>query len=271
MNGTEFVYGKVKGGCMMFKKVSIFCLVFLVLVGCGGGNIGGGGTGGGNTAGQAQGVYSGTASNGDSFESIVLPNDKFYGLYGMNSGNVFTVYGMITGQGTSNSGTYTAASVTDFYYTGATYSGSLAASYVQGSSLNGTLNEPSGVGQITFTGSALPASSFNYNTPASLSDISGSWTGTLLDGTTTTVTINSSGTVSGSSGGCAFSGTVAADSSNKNFFDVSLTFGGAPCLLPNQTASGVGVYYLLPDGVTHQLVAGVTVGISAGTVFFAQR
>jgi len=198
----------------------------------------------------------------------VLPNDKFYGIYGTVSGNVLLLYGMVTGQGASSSGTYT-ATLTDFLYTGVVYTDSLTAAYVPNSSVNGTIAE-NGT-QITFTGTTLPASSFNYDTPASLSAISGTWTGTLLNGAPTTVTISASGSVSGASQGCSFSGTVAPDSSNKNFFDVSLTFGGNPCALPNQTASGIGVEYLLSDGVTQQLLAGVTVGTSEGTVFVATR
>lgn len=258
-------------GVTVLKGVSIFSVVSLLLIGCGGsgGSYGnGGGGGGGNTTGQAQGSYSGTSSNGYTFETIVLPNDKFYAIYGTVSGNVFLIYGMITGQGTSGSGTYT-ANVTDFFHTGTINSGSITATYMPGSSLNGTLTE-NGT-NITFTGASLAASTFNFYTQASISAISGTWTGSLMDGTATTVTISSNGNVGGSSSGCSFSGTVVADSSNKNFFDVSLTFGGSPCSLPNQTASGIGVDYLLSDGVTHQLLAAVTVGTSAGTVFVAQR
>jgi hypothetical protein len=254
-----------------FKKVCTICVVALMVVwtGCGGGYSGGGGGGGGtNYAGQAQGVYTGTSSNGYSFESIVLPNDKIYGIYGTVSGNVFTVVGMVTGQGTSGNDTFTASTVTDFYYTGAVNTGSLTATDVPGSSINGTLTE-SGT-STTFSGTAPPSSSFNYNTPASVSDITGTWTGTLLDGTSTTVTINSNGSLSGSSSSCSFTGTVTADSSNKNFFDVSLTFG-ASCTSPNQTATGIAVYSLLPDGVTHELLAGVTAGTSFGTLFIADR
>ncbi len=255
----------------MFKKRSIFCVVSLMLVGCGG-NYGsssnGGGGGGGNYTGQAQGVYSGTSSAGNSFYTIVLPNDKFYGIYGTLTSSGLLIAGLITGQGTSGSTTYT-ASVTDFLYTGSVTSGSLSGSYVPGSSVNGTLTENAST--ATFTGTSLAASTFNYSTPASLSAISGTWTGKLLDGMTTTVTISSSGTVTGSSSGCSFSGTVAADSSNKNFFDVSLTFAGSPCAFPNQTATGVGVEYLLSDGVTHQLLAAVTSGTTFGTVFAAER
>jgi len=257
-----------------FKKLCTVCVVALmvVLTGCGGGSYSGGTSGGGggtNYTGQAQGVYSGTSSNGYSFESIVLPNDKFYGIYGTVSGNVLSIFGMVTGQGTSGNNTFTASTVTDFVYTGTTNTGSLTATDVPGSSINGTLTE-NGT-PITFTGTALPSSSFNYNTSASVSDITGTWTGSLLDGMSTTVTINSNGSLSGSSSGCSFTGTVTADSSNKNFFDVSLTFGASPCSLPNQTATGIGVYYLLSDGVTHQLLAGVTMGTSFGTVFAAQR
>lgn len=163
-------------------KVLLVCAGSLILAGCGGGGSsissgGGGGGGGGNTTGQAQGVYSGTSSNGYSFDTIVLPNDKIYAIYGTTSGNALLLFGLISGQGTSVSGSYT-ASVTDFFYTGATNNASLTASYVPGSSLNGTLTE-NGT-NITFTGTSLPASSFNYNTPASLSAISGTCFGPVL-------------------------------------------------------------------------------------------
>jgi hypothetical protein len=253
----------------MLKKMGTLCAIAVMLVGCGsiynGASNGSGGT---NYTGQAQGVYSGISSNGYTFETIVLPNDKFYAIYGTISGSVFFVDGMMTGQGTSGSTTFT-ASVTDFFNTGSINSGSITANYVAGSSLNGTLTESGNM--VTFTGTPLAASSFAYSTPASVSAISGNWAGTLLDGMSTTVTISSSGSVTGSSSGCSFTGTVTPDSSNKNFFDVSLTFGGSPCAAPNQTASGIGVNYLLSDGVTHQLLAAVTVGTSLGTVFFAQR
>jgi len=254
----------------MLKNVLILFALFLMLGGCGisySGN-GGGGGGGGNYAGQAQGVYSGTTTSGYTFSTIVLPTDKFYAIYGTVSGNTLLLTGLVTGQGTSGNGTYT-ASVTDFTHTGAISSGNVSANYVAATSLNGTLTESGNA--ITFTGTAEPASSFTYNTSASLSAITGTWTGTLLDGMSTTGTINSNGSVSGSSSGCSFSGTVAPNSSNKNFFDVSLTFGPSPCSLPNQTATGIAVEYLLSDGVTHQLLVAVTVGTTFGTVFAAVR
>ena len=43
------------------------------------------GGGGGSTTGLAQGVYSGTSSTGVTFDTIVLPNDKFYAIYGIGA------------------------------------------------------------------------------------------------------------------------------------------------------------------------------------------
>jgi hypothetical protein len=128
--------------------------VLLFNAGCGGNGGGSSSNNNNNSAStKAQGVYYGTTSLGATFESIVLPNDKLYALYGITSGNTFLVYGLITGQGTSNNGSYT-ASLTDYYYTGTTFAGSLTAAYMVGSSLNGSYSE-SGQSE-TFTGSASP-------------------------------------------------------------------------------------------------------------------
>ena len=258
----------------MEKRCVLICVFALVLNGCGGGGVAtsntsaGANTGSQSTVGQAQGVYSGNSSAGSYFESIVLPSDMVYALYGTLSNNTFLVSGMITGQGTSNNGTYS-AQVKDFFLTSAGVSGSLSGTYVAGSSFNGTLTE-SGSGAVSFTGAPLSSASYNYNMAAQVSTIVGSWNGDLLDGTSATVTVNSDGSFAGTNLGCLFSGTVVADSSEKNFFDVTIRFGGSPCVLANQSASGIGVSYLLPNGVTRQLIFAGTAG-SFGTVFIAAK
>ena len=255
----------------MIRVIPLYVLVCVIGFGCGSSYSGGGTSGNGGTTnytGQAEGVYSGTSSSGYTFYSIILPTDKFYGVYGTTTGNAFYVYGILSGQATSSKDSFT-ANVTDYLSTGQTLSDTLTATDVPGQSVNGTITE-NGT-PVTFSGTALATSSFNYNTAASVGAISGAWNGSLLDGMTTAVTINSNGTVSGNSSGCSFTGTITADASGKNFYDVSITFGSSPCAFPNQTATGVGVYYLLSDGVTHQLLAGVTLGNAEGTVFFAQR
>jgi hypothetical protein len=252
------------------------CLLFvsLTLLSCGGGSSPTNQNSGTNpsTTGQAQGVYEGTTSTGYAFDGIDLPNDTFYAIYGNMLGNVLYVCGMATGQGTSGSTNYT-ASETDFDYCGGSqvvYSGSVTAAYTQGVSMNGSITENGNT--ETFTATVPPSSQFSFSTAASLSSVSGTWNGSLTDGESATVTIDSLGNVNGvSSDGCSFSGTITADTSNKNFFDVSITMGGSPCLFANQGASGIGVDYLLSDGTTTQLIAGVSSASSFGIVFAAQR
>lgn len=244
--------------------------VTIVLNGCGGGNKTSNNSSSGNssTPGQAQGVFKGTASTGADFYSIILPNDKFYAIYGSIVGNVLYIDGMMTGQGASNNGKYS-GSVTDFYSNGVSYAGSVSATYVAATSISGTVTENNA--NVTFSANAFPTSDFNYGTSATLTNVVGTWTGFLLDGSTAVVNINSNGSFVGSNAGCSFSGTVTPDSSGKNFFDVSITYGASPCVFANQTQSGIAVDYLLSDGVTHQLVAGVASGTSSGNVFIANR
>lgn len=277
----------------MHKNILLLCGVSLMLIGCGanynsnasgGGGSGSGGSGSGgsgsgsgggvsqSTASLNDGVYSGIASSGDTFWAMILPNNAVYGIYATANGSQLLLDGMIFGQGTMNSSTYT-ASVTDLPYAGSVKSGTFSASGFSGASMDGTLTEGGTV--TTVDAVSVMGSIWDYGaifqSPALLSAISGSWTGTLLDGMTTTVTISSTGGLTGSSSGCSFTGTIVPDSSKTNFFDVSLSFGGSPCAFPNQTATGIGVDYLLSDNVTNQFLVVVTVGNSAGTVFAAER
>ncbi len=239
--------------------------ITLIMTGCGGGNGNSGIRTSGNstsTAGEAQGVYSGTAQGGYTFEAVVLPNDKFYALHGTTSGNTFSIDGMMAGQGVSDHGTFN-GTVTD--YTSLPISGNLTATYVPGTTITGTITAV-GV-NMPFSAAAIP--SFNFNTAARISDISGNWTATLLDGSSAAGTIASDGSFSATTAGCSITGKLTPDTA-KNFFNASLTFGASPCLLPNQTATGVAVYFPISNGAAHQLVmAGVSGNL--GTAFVATR
>lgn len=67
------------------------------------------------------------------------------------------------------------------------------------------------------------------------------------------ITIIAAGQIMPVGPGCSYSGTITPDA-EKNFFNVSITFGSAPCNPANQTISGVALEMLLPDGVTRQLL-----------------
>lgn len=255
----------------MLKSVVTFAAMALPLVGlsgCGGSG-GGGGSSAPATQSAAQGVYHGTLSNGASETTILLEDGSFWSMYGVVSGNVFGVMGITTGTGTSSNGTFT-TSYTDFPAPGnVPIKGSGSGTYT-GTTLLGTNTEN---GQsFTFNLVAPQATTYDYNAPANISAVTGSWTGQLLDGGTATVNIQASGALTGtSSRGCSFTGTIAPRPSGKNIFNISVTFGAAPCALPNQTASGIIVTYATGSGTT-QLAGGlVTPTKSAASAFFAVR
>jgi hypothetical protein len=229
-------------------------LFSLLLCNCGGG--GGGSTTSSNQqtttttpppVQTAQGVYEGTTSTGLTFDTIVLPNDQVWAVYGTSSNNVLTIEGLVSGQGKSSGGSSYTANVTDYFFVGQTTAlATITASFVPGTSISGQFSE---AGQAAETISGAPPKQFNYNTAALLSDISGTWNGTT--------TISATGAITGTLQGCSYSGTIQPDSSGKNFFDVSITL---PTCVGNQALPGIAVDYLLPDGITRQLIGAVASG-----------
>ena len=232
---------------------SLVALSISTLVGCGGSSQQSANT---NTPAQtkAQGVYVGTAQNtGGSnpfFEAIIFPDDRFYALYGNIVNNMFVIDGFLVAQGTSNHGQYTATDVRDYQWNGDLVHGSLSASYVPGQSISGTFNE-SGM-SMPMTASVPATASFDFDQPASLTDLAQPWTGfNDLFGNSTTPTFGSNGTVSGgiwvqaSGTYCDYSGRLTPDSGSKNFFQVTVTFTSDPgvpaCSLEGQTAIGAAI------------------------------
>ena len=142
-----------------------------------------------------EGVYIGSTSNNWTFETIILPNNKLYALYGQGDNNTLYIGGLVTGQGTFNDNNTFSATIADYYST-TVNAGSITGSFVPGSSITGTLAEL-GVSE-TFNGTAIPSSRFNYNTPAVLSYITGNWTGTIQDGSTASISLQPNGNFTGS-------------------------------------------------------------------------
>lgn len=245
-----------------------------ILSACGGGGGSSSAAAPASTGPKAEGLYAGTTTSGYTFNALVLENDEIWALYGVPSSGTFYVYGANWAQGSSSNGTYTASNAKDYYNTGAVTTGSISASYVAGSSFNGTaIANGTSVG---FTSAAPVGSTYVYAAAASLPTITGTWTGTTLFGEAGTMVIASNGTLTASftgsySGSCTATGTVQPRASGKNVFDVSITFGAAPCGLPGTTATGIAINYLLTNG-QRQLVAAVTTPSKAnGAAFFAAR
>lgn len=217
----------------IFTGLSV-CVLLLSLLGCGGGSSSTG----------AQGFYVGTDNAGDVFSTIILPHNEIFAIY---ESSTCCSAGMISGLGSSSNGTYRTATATNFSPSGTTAPVSLIASYVAGVSMDGSFEQQDQINNtyvenstaVVFSGTT-PAG-FNYSTPAVLSSVTGSWSGYTMNGTTATLSIASDGTLSGTSGGCSFTGKVTPDTSGDNFFDVSLAFAGSPCSVPNLSLTGVGI------------------------------
>ncbi len=249
----------------------VTCLL-AALGGCGGG---GGGGGSGATAAAptpvttAQGAYNGTFSNGGEHDTLVLENDQFYSIYGSTVGDAFAVYGFLQGNGKSSGGSFSATDVKDATTAGQLLSGTVSASYTAGASLNGSLTE--GANVVTFTGTAIPASVYNYNTPASLGDLAGSWNLTSLRGFSNVFTIAATGAFTATSGGCSFSGSFTPRASGKNVFDVAMTFGASPCVLAGQSIGGIAIDFPLSSGKRQLIIVGLDQARTSSAAFFGTR
>ena len=241
--------------------------VCITLAGCGGG--------GGDTpapGATAEGVYGGTltGSSSNNFQMLVLENDEFWALYGTQSTSLFAVAGFLQGTGISNNGTYTSSNARDFGFNPA-LAGTANATY------NATAKTIAGsvaasAGTVTFSGGPIAGSLYNYNTPALLSSVSGTWSLTALTGEGISLNVSSTGAFTANSAfGCTFSGTMTPRPSGKNVFNVSLTFGASPCVLAGQPASGIALVYPIATGRTQLIFAGTNTARTTGTAAFGTR
>lgn len=126
-------------------------------------------------------------------------------------------------------------------------------------------------GSVQFSGGPIPGSLYNYNSAASPSAIAGNWATLSFSGGSVSVNVSANGSVTTMEGGCSGSGSIAPRPSGKNVFNVSLTFGASPCVLPGQTVTGIAVVYPLPTGQTQLIAAVVNSSRTAGIAVFGIR
>ena len=250
-------------------KYTIAASAVALLSACGGGG-GGGDGGGGNVANvQVEGAWQGTTSNNYVVNLIALENNEFYTIFGVNSGSNFLVYGFDQGT-TSVSGSSISGSFREYPNGASSYTGTVSGTAVASTSITGT--NTYATGRSTFALTPIPTATFNYSRAASISDVQGSWTGTMSTGSSAAVSISSTGAIAGSSAGCLFSGTATPRSSGKNIMNVSVTFGAAPCVLAGQTATGIAINYTIAATNQKQLIVAVQDSTKQfGSMFFAVR
>jgi len=251
----------------MFKqfKLVLGAAVAATMVACGGGSDSGTTTA---AAIRADGLWTGLTSTGAVINTLILENNEFWALFGTSQSGYLYVQGFDQGTGTLT-GTSFAGSVREYYPNKSSQTGTFSATLTPGVSLNGSVTSTAGTS--TFTQVPFNSSLYVYDKPASIADITGTWNGAFLDTTSGTVTISATGGVSGTNNGCSFTGTATPRASGKNVFNVSVTFGAGNCLLPGQTATGIGINYLLTNGKREIIVGILDSSKILSALFFAQR
>jgi hypothetical protein len=220
------------------KKLLALAAASVLIAGCGGG---GGDSGQQQPAAtSAEGLYTGSTSSGRTITGLVLDDGTYYVLYSL-VGNSTVIAGVVQGTGTSSAGTFTSSNARDFNLEGlGVLAATVSASYVAGQSFNGAV-------AYGAAGSTSFSSTYDvrYEATPSLAALAGSFAGQVASSAGNegaNIIISAGGAISGSgASGCSVSGSVAPRARG-NAFNMSLTFGGTPCLFANQTLTGIAYF-----------------------------
>jgi hypothetical protein len=249
-------------------KLLLALTISALLTACGGGGGGGSSSSTPVTNVSGAGVWNGyTYPSGNPIDLIVMPNNTMYSLFGtaVNGGTILigADFGSVTSSGSSFSGSFT-----EYFYNNTSITGTTSGTIVANTSLSGTSKFSNG-NTANYALTPITSGGYNFNTPAVLSTITGSWVGSLLTGIAATLTINANGTLSGFSAGCSFTGTIAPDPSGVNVFATVITYGSG-CTKVGLVETGISLSYLFPSGGTRQLIVMVS-SPTTGGAFVAQR
>jgi hypothetical protein len=215
---------------------------------------------------RAEGVYRGTFSDGLVHETVVLETGQIYMIYGTRTNNILEESGVIEGPGSINNGSFSATDTRNYRNAVVTrdlpafqeiendqvFPAPISATYNTNGGFNGTvstggttiagrvLTQPF---NVTFTGTRPDKAIYDYDAPANLSSVVGSW------GQLRIVAIRSDGLISLSSRECAAEGTIKPRASGKNVFDIEWTFLYQPaCPYYGQAIKSVGFVRSLEPG-----------------------
>jgi hypothetical protein len=214
----------------------------------------------------AEGIWRGLAA-GSLTTTIILDDGDFY-IFQAVPGSPNTIEGFTQGNSTSASGVFSAFNVKSFNFVEGEVitTGTLSASYQPHKWFLGS--EKDDTGQTIWFGAHFDSM---YDVVPSLSELAGAYTGQARFGPPFAVqalsaTLNASGGVGGTIGGCAFSGTITPRPRG-NLYNIAVTFGSG-CAFPGQTFSGIA--YLDPL-MQRLMVAALNAQRSAAGMFIATK
>lgn len=189
------------------------------------------------TATSAEGRWTGVTHSGRTVDGLVL-EDGSYWLFYTARDNPTVLAGLVQGTGTSHSGSFGSSNTRDYNLEGAGIrAGTMNGNYVPNKRLHGTIAYVTGD-----TESITTAYDPDYELAPNLTLVARTYAGLRADHHTVTVTVDSTGTLSGhASDGCTIAGTLSPRAKD-NVFHVTMTFGGGICRHETETVTGVALY-----------------------------
>ena len=185
------------------------------------------------------GVYKGSLK-GSSVDAtlLMLFDGTAYLFYGSADGADLAGVAVATNGAQTSDGRFTSTSALDYRPGAAAASPAVFnADFSHAPAVDGTVASKDGRAGLAFTARALPM----LDVAPSRANAGGLYSGRgmALGGTTQTrITVAGDGYLAGTTtAGCIFKGTVAPHE-GANAYDVSVTFGPAPCPLPDATVTG---------------------------------
>lgn len=193
------------------------------------------------TTASPTGIWTGTTSTNRALTGVVLGDGTYYVLYS-RVGVPSSIAGVVQGNGTTSGNTFSSSNTKDFNIEGAgVLSATLSADVATKQTFNGTVTYSTSKEQVSFTSSYDPASV----TAASLGTVQGTYSGSVVTSAgveAATVTVSSTGSLNGTgASGCVVSGSVTPRA-DVNAYNITVSFGAAPCLFASQTFSGVAAF-----------------------------
>ena len=197
----------------------------LLLASCGGGD-------------PYAGLWLGTVSGNRNATAVVLDDGTYYMLYSV-PGAPNAIAGLIQGTGDFRGAQFTSADARDFSWDGrGTQAATVSAKISPKMAVSGTVNERPAAQNFTVSYQR------EFDDIARLPILVGSYAGTVtfILGTRPAVfNVTAAGDVSTSINGCPITGRVVPRN-DANAYDLTIVFGGAPCVFPFAQFSGVAVY-----------------------------
>lgn len=187
----------------------------------------------------ASGVWKGSTDAGRAVTAVVLDDGSYYMIYS-GAADAASVAGGVQGNGSLAETSFTSTSGRNYNFEGAgVQAAALSATVQPFSTLVGTVTNATS-GSFGFQAGY---SADSRDTP-SLATLAGQYPGqvTFVGGVRPAVfTVTAAGQVSTVINDCAISGTVAPRT-DINAYDLTIVFGGSPCVFPNASFSGVAYH-----------------------------